>query len=185
MNLSTQKNNRHGKFNLTTSELCIFAMFGALMYSSKIIMEAFPNIHLLAMFTMTFTLVYRAKALFPIYIYVFINGLFAGFATWWIPHLYLWTILWGITMLLPKKIETKYAAIIYPIICALHGLSYGTLYAPVQALVYGLSFDATIAWIIAGLPFDIIHCVGDFFAGLLILPLGKMLRYLNRQISTY
>ena len=55
-------------------ELVVFAMLGSLMFCSKIIMEALPNIHLLGMFTMTFTVVFRFKALIPIYIYVMING---------------------------------------------------------------------------------------------------------------
>ena len=55
---------------LTTKELTLFAMLGTLMYASKMIMEMFPNIHLLGVFTIAFTIVYRKKALYPIYIYV-------------------------------------------------------------------------------------------------------------------
>lgn len=88
---------------LKTREVAIFGMLGALMYASKVFMELLPNVHLLGVFTISFTLVYRKKALYPIYTYVLLNGLFAGFATWWIPYLYLWTILWGVTMLLPQK----------------------------------------------------------------------------------
>ena len=51
-------------------ETVIFAMLGALMYASKIVMEALPNIHLLGMFTIVFTIVFRKKALIPIYVYV-------------------------------------------------------------------------------------------------------------------
>lgn len=59
-------------------EMVLFSMLGTLMFCSKIIMELLPNIHLLGMFTMVYTLVFRKKALYPIYIYVFLNGLFAG-----------------------------------------------------------------------------------------------------------
>lgn len=151
-------------------------MLGALMFCSKIIMELLPNIHLLGMLTMVYTLVYRSKALIPIYIYVFINGLYSGFATWWIPYLYIWTILWGITMLLPKKIPDVAKAIIYPVVCGLYGLLFGILYAPAQALMFRLNFEAMLAWIAAGFfTFDILHCVGNFLAGLLILPMSKLL----------
>lgn len=165
---------------LSPSELVTFAILGALMYCSKIIMEWAPNIHLLGMFTMTYTLTYRAKGLIPIYIYVFLNGLFSGFAVWWIPYLYLWAILWGVTMLLPKKMPAKIAAFVYPVICGLHGLAFGTLYAPAQALLFGFSFKQTIAWIISGLPFDVIHAVSNLCAGLLVLPLTKLLRKLDK-----
>lgn len=91
----------------TTREIVIFAMLGSVMYASKLIMEFAPNIHLIGVFTIAFTVVYRKKALYPIYIYVLLTGFFNGFATWWIPYLYLWTLLWGAVMLLPMDIPKK------------------------------------------------------------------------------
>ncbi|MBQ2750786.1 MAG: hypothetical protein IJF34_13460, partial [Clostridia bacterium] len=55
------------KTGLRIREIAVFGMLGALMFASKIIMEALPNIHLLGMFTVVFTAVYRKKALYPIY----------------------------------------------------------------------------------------------------------------------
>ena len=156
-------------------------MFAALMFASKILMEALPNIHLLGMFTMTLTVVFRARALIPIYLYVFLNGLYAGFNVWWIPYIYIWTILWGIMMLLPKNMPHKVAALVYPIVCALHGFAFGALYAPAQSLFFGLDFKQTVAWIIAGIPYDIIHGVSNFAAGLLVLPMSILLKKLMRQ----
>ena len=163
---------------ISVRETAIFAMLGALMYCSKIIMDALPNIHLLGMFTMTYTLVFRKKALIPIYIFVMITGLFGGFAAWWLPYLYIWAVLWGITMLLPKNMPKKLAAVVYPVVCCLHGLLYGTLYAPAQALLFGLNFRQMLAWIVAGLPFDLMHGLGNLIAGLLIIPLTNLLNRL-------
>ena len=160
--------------------MIIFSMLGAIMFCSKLLMDALPNIHLIGALTMTYTLVYRKKALYPIYIFAILTGLYGGFGLWWVPYLYIWTILWGITMLLPKKFEGKFGAVIYPIVCALHGLAYGTLYAPAQAILFGLDFEGMIAWIVAGFPFDIIHAVGNLVAGLLIIPLVKLLRKLEK-----
>lgn len=164
-------------------EMCVFSMLGALMFCSKIIMEALPNIHLLGMFVITFTLVFRVKALIPIYVYVILNGLYAGFNLWWMPYLYIWTILWAITMILPKKMPRWLCSIVYPAVCALHGLAYGTLYAPAQALMFHLNFEQTIAWIIAGFPFDLIHCIGNLFTGLLVLPLSELLKRLSKSVG--
>lgn len=52
----------------TTRELVVFAMLGSVMYASKLIMEFAPNIHLIGVFTIAFTVVYRKKALYPLYI---------------------------------------------------------------------------------------------------------------------
>ena len=165
---------------LTVKETVVFGMLGAVMYISKMIMEVAPNVHLLGVFTIAYTLVYRKKALYPIYIYVLINGIFSGFAAWWIPYLYLWTVLWGAVMLIPKKIPKKLKPIVYMAVNACHGFLFGTLYAPAQAILYGLSFDATIAWILAGLPWDLVHGISNFFCGMLIVPIAGVLSKLER-----
>ena len=168
---------------LTTREMTLFAMLGAIMYASKIIMEVAPNVHLLSVFTVAFTLVYRKKALYPIYVYVLLTGLLCGFSTWWIPYLYLWTVLWGVVMLLPRKIPKKLKPIVYMVVCSAHGFLFGTLYAPAQAILYGLDFNGMIAWIIAGLPWDCIHGVSNFFCGMLILPIVSILTKLENHFA--
>lgn len=163
--------------------MCIFAMLGTLMFCSKIIMEVLPNIHLLGMLTMTYTVCFRTKALIPIYVYVMLNGLYAGFAAWWIPYLYIWTVLWAVTMLIPRKIPKRLACVLYPAICCLHGLAFGILYAPAQALMYGMSFEEMLGWIAMGVGWDVAHCVGNLFAGLLVLPLSEQLKKLMKQAN--
>lgn len=164
----------------TVKEIAVFGLLGGLMYISQLAMEALPNIHPLAAFITAITLVYREKALYPIYAYVMLEGLFAGFAGWWLPYLYIWTVLWGVVMLLPREMPKKIAPIVYMCVCGGHGLLFGALYAPAQALMYGLSVRATIAWIVAGLPFDAIHGVGDFCMGALVLPLAAAMRLADR-----
>ena len=171
------------KWKTKIIEICVFSMLGALMFCSKIIMEMLPNIHLLGMFVVTFTVVYRAKALIPIYIYVFLNGLYAGFNLWWIPYLYIWTILWAITMLLPRKMPRWISIIVYPAVCGLHGLLYGLLYAPAEAILFHLNFEQMLAWIVSGAVFDIIHGVSNVFMGMLVLPLSQLLTRLSKQIG--
>lgn len=169
---------------LSIREIAVFGMLGAIMYASKSVMELFPNIHLLGVFIVAFTVVYRRKALFPIYIYVILNGIFCGFATWWIPYLYVWTVLWGAVMLLPKKMPKKVCVIVYMSVCAAHGFLFGTLYAPAQAVLYGLSFKGMLAWIVAGWPYDCIHGISNFFCGILIIPVISALRLAERNAGS-
>ena len=164
---------------LNTKETALFGMLGAVMFASKMLMEILPNIHLLGTFIVAITVVYRKKALYPIYIYVLLNGIFAGFAMWWIPYLYVWTILWAAVMILPKNMPKKIAPIVYAIVCALHGFGFGVLYAPAQALMFGLDFEGMVAWIIAGFPFDIIHGISNLAFGFLIVPLYEILKKLT------
>lgn len=168
---------------LTTREVAVFGLLGALMWASKTAMAMLPNIHLVGVMTIAFTVVYRKKALYPIYIYVLLCGLFGGFTAWWVPYLYVWTVLWGATMLVPKNLPKRTAPLIYMVLCALHGFLFGTLYAPVNALLYGMNLEGMIAWIIAGLPFDMVHGVSNFICGILIIPIIKVLTMLEGQVG--
>ncbi len=151
------------------------------MFCSKIFMELLPNIHLLGALTMTYTVVFRLKALIPIYIYVMMNGAYAGFSPWWMPYLYIWTILWGVTMLLPKKMSELTASIVYPIVCALHGFLFGLLYLPADVIMWDLEGMEILAYYLRGISFDLIHGVGNIFAGLLVLPLSTLLKKLMKR----
>lgn len=167
---------------LNIKEIALFGMLGALMYASKIALEILPNVHLLAVFIMAETVVYRQKALYPIYTFVFITGLMNGFSIWWWPYLYIWTVLWGAGMLLPKEMPKKVAPVVYMVVCALHGFLYGTLYSPYQALMFHLDFKGMVSWIVAGLPYDAIHGVSNFFCALLVVPIISVMKQAQKIV---
>lgn len=168
---------------LNIKETAVFSMLGAMMYASKELMAILPNIHLIGTFIVAMTVVYRKKALYPLYIFIFVTGLLSGFATWWIPYLYIWAVLWGVVMLLPKNMPKKIKPVVYSLVCGLHGLLYGVLYAPAQALLFGLDFKGMLAWIAAGFPFDVTHGISNFICGLLICPLIAILKKSHKFTS--
>jgi len=147
------------------------------------VMMMIPSVHLLGLFIAAYTLKYKVRALIPIYVYVIVYGAFYGFAPWWVPYIYIWLPLWGMFMIagmfnLPLKAKIP----MYMVLCALHGLSFGALYAPYWALIFGLNFQGMIAWIIAGIPFDTTHAISNLAAGILIVPLVELLKKLDTQI---
>lgn len=160
--------------------MIVFALLGTVMFCSKIIMEVLPNIHLLGMLTMTYTVVFGKRALIPIYIYVLLNGLYGGFNLWWVPYLYIWTILWAITMPL-RGMSRKLSCVVYPVVCFLHGILFGVLYAPAQAIMFGMDFKMMVAWILSGLPFDVIHGISNLFVGMLVVPMSELILRLVRE----
>lgn len=161
-------------------ELVLSAMLGTIMFVSKLVLEFLPNIHLLGVFIVAFTVVFRTKALVSIYVFVLMNGVFSGFTPWWFPYLYVWTILWGIVMLLPKNMSKKVAIPTYMAVCGLHGFLFGVLYAPAQAIMFGLSFKSTLTWIATGLPFDLIHGISNILLGVLIVPIVTLLKKITK-----
>lgn len=161
-------------------DVIVFTMLGVIMLLSKLLLEGIPNVHLLGTLIVAYTIVYRKDALKPIYIFVLLSGIVYGFGIWWIPYLYIWSILWGIVMLLPKNMKPQVAIPVYMVVSGLFGLLYGTLYAPAQALLFGLDFKGMIAWIAAGFSFDVMHCVGNVVLGILILPIATALRKFHK-----
>ena len=85
------------------------------------------------------------------------------------------------TMLLPRNIPEKRKPLVYMLVCAAHGYLYGTLYAPAQALLYGLDFKGMLTWIAAGLPWDFIHGTSNLLCGMLIYPLAKLLERIEKH----
>lgn len=180
--MSRLKQNIRRRSHRSLVHLVIFAMFGAMMFCSTLIMEGLPNIHPLAMFIIVLTVVYRGKALIPLYIYIILSGLRWGFGLAWVPYLYVWLPLWGAVMLLPRSLSVKWRAAVYPAVAVLHGLLFGVLYAPAQALLFGLNFEQTLSWVAMGFAFDITHAVGNGVIGLLALPMSELLQKLERKI---
>ena len=172
---------KNAKKALTVHEIAVFSMLGALMYCSKLLLEWAPNIHLLALFVIAITRVYRKKALIPIYLFVLLTLIFNGFTPWVMPYLYVWTLLWGAVMLLPRQIRPPVAIPVYLILGALHGILFGVFFAPCQALFFGLDLKGTLAWIAAGLYFDILHAIGNFAACTLCVPLIRLLSRLEKR----
>lgn len=170
------------KSKLTIAQLAVFALLGAVLLAGDVLMEWLPNVHLVGVLLTVYTVVYRAKALFPLYVYVFLLGLLNGFAAWWIPYLYIWTVLWGAVMLLPRELPPRIATAVYGVVTVLHGLCFGVLYAPSQVLLFHLPWELLPAWVAAGLPFDVIHAVGNAVLSVLIVPLVTVLRRGNKAL---
>ncbi len=180
--MSIPKRKRHRKSHplLTIREIAVFAMLGSLMMSADLIMNFIPNVHLGGVFIVVYTLVYRWKALFPIYTYIFLIGLMEGFGLWWLPYLYVWLILWAAVMILPKKMPLWLAPVVYTTICTAHGFAFGLLWAPSQMLLMNFTWEQTMVWWRMGfIPADLPHGIGNLCGSVLILPLTTLLRRLE------
>jgi len=176
-----QSKGKKEKLRLSVAEIALFAMLGALIFGAQVVMEVLPNVHLSGMFVILYTVLFRKKALIPIYLYVFLIGVRWGFGLAWIPYLYLWLILWALVMLIPVKTSRKWKMVLYPLVGGLFGLAFGTLYAPSQALLFGLNFKQTLLWIAAGFPWDLVHAAGNAVFSTLVVPLSEILiRFLKR-----
>lgn len=157
--------------------LCLMAMMGTVMVVSKEALAFLPNVELVSLLTILFTLVFRRKAIGGLAVFLLLEGVLYGFGLWWLMYLYVWPILAGLTWLFRwMKHAWQWA-----ILSGLYGLAFGTLCSLVYLPMGGVSM--VIAWIISGFTFDLIHAGGNFLLALLLyIPLRKALDQLAQRL---
>lgn len=142
--------------------IIMHALFTAILLVAQVSLAFIPNVELVTLLIIIFTLITEKKIFYIIYAFVIIEGLIFGFGLWWISYLYIWTIL-ALAVLIMKKIKS---AIIWAIVASTYGLVYGALCGIPYMFIGGI--PAFIAYWISGIPFDIIHCVSNFVCTLIL-----------------
>ena len=161
---------------LTVKEIALFGMLGALTFGGKFVMASLPNIEPVSLFVMVFAVVFGLKALFPIGVYVALEILVYGIQLWNINYLYIWAILALVAYCLRHVKEP----LIWAVVSGVFGLLFGALCAPVYLFTGGLHF--AFSWWLSGIPFDLLHCAGNFILALLLFsPLRKLLSNLYHR----
>lgn len=147
---------------LSTKDIVILSLLSALLLVSQVALSGLANVELVSLLIILYTLFFRQKALYIIYLFAFLEGLIYGFGIWWICYLYVWTILWGIVMLL----KHEKSAFIFAFVSGFYGLAFGTLCSVPYFFISGIKEG--FAWIVSGLMFDLAHGVGNFVIALLL-----------------
>ena len=162
------------KSGLTLRELVSLSLISAILIAFKEVMSFLPNIEPVTMLLICTTLVYGAKAFYPCAVFVLVEGLLYGFGWYFFVYVYIWPILVGAVLLLRRHI-TSYT--LWTVIGALYGLFFGPLCC-IEAFVVSGWRMAFSFWI-SGIPYDILHCVGNaFMCGVLLKPLTTLLKRL-------
>lgn len=128
----------------------------AIIEASKAALSFLPNVELTSFWLIIFTLVFGWKIVLVVPAFILVEGLIYGLGLWWIMYLYVWPLLVLVAWLF-KKVKST---IIWASISAFFGLAFGFLCSFVY-LVTG-SVQTQMAWWIAGIPWDIVHCIGNF-----------------------
>lgn len=154
-------------------------MLGAVLLCVQIALSFLANIELVSLLIIIYTLVLGRKALIPIYVFVLLEGFVYGFGIWWVNYLYVWAVLFALTMLF-RKIKQP---IFWSILSAVYGLLFGLLCSFFYLFMGG--FNAALAYWLSGIPFDIAHCIGNFLACILLFkPLYKLFQKIHSQVLT-
>ena len=165
---------------LSVREITLFGMLAAMTFGAKWVMAGLPNIEPVSLMVMVFGAVFGWKALFPVAVYVTAEILFYGLGIWNINYLYIWAIL-AIAAVCLRRMNNPLG---WAVLSGSFGLMFGAFCAPVDIFIGGGSY-ALAKWI-SGIPFDLMHCAGNFFLALfLFVPIRNLTHklYTKKHIS--
>ena len=147
---------------LTIREITLFAVLGAMMFALQVVMAPLPNIEPVSLLVMIFAAVFGWKALYPVYVFVVMEILFYGISTWNIYYLYVWAVL-ALGAILMRKQSHPLA---WALLSGVYGLFFGALCGIVDIFIGGFGYAAA-KWV-SGIPFDLLHCGGNFGMALIL-----------------
>ena len=162
-------------------DVALVGMMVAMIEACKFAMAALPNLELTSFWVILFALCFGRRIYLVVPVFILLEGLVYGFGMWWFMYLYAWPALALITRLM----RTMDSPLGWATVSGLFGLFFGAMCSipygilgAVDGLESGLR--AAFAWWVAGIPFDLIHCAGNF---VLMLALYRPVRRAMESVS--
>ena len=157
--------------------VALSGILGAILLVSQIALAPLPNIEVVSVLVVLFTLVLGRYVGYTLSVFVLLEGLVYGFGLWWFSYLYIWTVLAILTFLF-RKMDSRLG---WALLCGFYGLLFGTLSSFPTFVLSG--FSVGVAYIFSGIPFDLIHAAANFLLAFLLLPvLRKLLEKLTHAL---
>lgn len=172
------QNDRKDSYRLRIIDIVVIGMMSSVLLAVQFALSFLPNVELVSLLIILYTLIFGKKTLYIVYVFVILEGLVYGIGLWWFNYLYVWAILFIITLLM-KKIHSQ---LIWAVISGIYGLSFGALCSIPYFITGGIPSGA--AYWIAGIPFDILHGISNFaIAFALFDPLYYILDKINTRMK--
>ena len=157
--------------------VALSGILGAILLVSQIALAPLPNIEVVSVLVVLFTLVLGRYVGYTLSVFILLEGLVYGFGLWWFSYLYIWTILAILTFFF-RKMESRLG---WALLCGFYGLLFGTLTSFPTFILSG--FAVGVVYILSGIPFDLIHAAANFLLAFLLLPvLRKLLEKLTQAL---
>lgn len=168
------KHNKTDKRKLSVKDVALIGIMTATLIASKMALAFLPNIEIVSLLIIVFTLTFGYRIFYSIIIFTCLETFIWGMGLWSIMYLYIWPLLAIITYVFRKQDSVWFWAII----SGIYGLGFGALGSILYLIIGGVR--TAFAWWIAGIPWDIVHCIGNFvLAMVLYKPLMSALRKLK------
>lgn len=149
---------------LAVRDIALIGMMVAVIEVCKAALTFLPNIELTTFWIIMFTLFFGWKIIFVIPVFILIECAIYPFGLWVIMYLYAWPLLALIAWIFRKQDSVWFFSILsgafgllYGFFCAIPYVIIGTVDG---GIIAGLA--AGFTWWIAGIPWDIVHGIGNF-----------------------
>lgn len=174
---------KHGqvvKYSKTAlKDIAVAGLMIATIEAAKAAFGFLPNIELTSFLLIMYTLVFGVKTLYAVPGFILIEGAVYGIQLWWIMYLYTWPLLVVFTLLFRKRTSVWFwcfasgiFGLCFGALCAIPYFFTGWAGGSLRGGIY-----AAFTWWVAGIPWDIIHCVGNFTVMLLLfVPVKAVLK---------
>lgn len=163
------------KSKITVKDVVVAGMMLATLEVAKNALAFLPNVELVTLLIILYTLFFGKKIFVVIPGFVLLEGCIYGFGLWWIMYLYVWPLLAVITHHFREQTSVWF----WSILSGFFGLCFGALCAIPYLFISGV--HGAFAWWIAGIPYDILHCVSNFvLCMVLFVPLRNTLKKINK-----
>lgn len=170
---------------ITVRDITLIGMMVAVIEVCKAALSFLPNIELTTFWLILFTLYFGRKILLVIPVFILIEGCIYGFGLWWVMYLYMWPLLVLLVWILKKHGSVWF----FSTLSGLFGLFFG-FFCAIPYVVIGAwdggiknGLYAGFTWWVAGIPWDIVHGVGNFV--LMLVLYHPMRRVMERMKSRW
>lgn len=158
---------------LTIQDITRMGIMTALLEVSVHLMAPLPNVEPVTLLVILYTLVLGRKVAYILAAYILFEGFVYGFGTWWISYTYVWPLLAVLTFVFRRRTSTWF----WTILSGTFGLFFGMLFSIPYLFIGGPA--AAFSWWVAGIPYDLIHCVANAVLCLAFFkPLNQLLKKL-------
>lgn len=163
---------------IPAKDIALIGMMIATIEVAKNALAFLPNVELVSFLIILYTLYFGKRIFAVIPAFVLLEGTIYGFGLWWIMYLYVWPLLAVFTLLLRKQDSVW----VFSTLSALFGLFFGALCAIPYIFLSGIK--GAFAWWVAGIPFDVVHCISNFILCLILfVPMRKVLKHFSGWIN--